>query len=140
MIFENTSGQIKLIEGNALIISSNLSGPAEGFATGSFTMKVNGRPDIRETIDTCGLIMSAFAASFVSAGDGGTNVYSMAMTITGTGVVGRYEYSINGGSRVPKFSNPFNFVSAPGSYSFTIWPLCDNGIDGTPKTQTLILS
>lgn len=142
IIFEDVSnGNIRVIEGFALPVNINLSGGAEGFANTTMTLEVNGKPDVRNTLDTCDLEVTAFGATLIAPGEGGVNHYSMAVTTTGSNPLLRFEYSIDGGGRLlGGTSSPFGFFATSGLHSFTIWPICEGGTDGIPFTQDLTLT
>lgn len=137
LVFEDTdTGNIKVIEGVALPININTGGGSSGFATGNITLQVNGEVDIREDLETCDLEVTSFIIdSNGPIEDTGLSSYDITPAITGDGELLRYEYAIDGGGRLlGGYSSPFNIAIAPGSYQLTIWPVCTNGLDGTPVT------
>lgn len=132
---------LKVIQGTALVDSTQLSGPSEGFATGQFNMIGNGVPTILDSLTACNLTITT-----VTTGTANTTAHTIpvTLTITGSGSLARIEYTLNGGNRQVSFTNsfsvPYPYVLGQGTFNYVFYPVCDNGFDGTSNTLTLTYS
>lgn len=129
---------LKMILGNALVESSQYSGPADGFATGTFTLIGNGEPAISDSLNPCDVAISTLTATW----DAGLSKYAVNLTTSGSGSILRYEYTINGGPRNVTYTLPFYVGNPPYSspqitYRVVVYPICTSGFDGTTGTVTI---
>lgn len=122
---------LKVIEGKALVDSTQFSGPSDGFATSQFNMTGNGEPTISDSLIPCNVTVTDITFSQESFG----TPVSIYMVTSGSGTVLKWEYTINGGSVMSAYTNPFSLTLSPGTKSFTVTPVCTNGFSGTGRTE-----
>lgn len=137
-IIYQEGSDLKVIQGNALVDSTQLAGPSDGFATATFNMVGNGQPLILDSLIPCNLTISS-----ITTGTADTSAHTIPITInlTGTGTLYRIEYTVNGGNRYISYSTSFSvnypYVLGQGSFVYVFYPICDNGFEGTSNTLTL---
>lgn len=133
MIFEDEDGNIKVVFGEALIDKTTLAAPSDGFSNANFSFKGNGEPTILDSLVACD---SAITVANVDATGLPFLLVINIVTVTGSTPM-RYEYSLDGGGRLISYITTIDFSGlASGSHSVEIWPICDNGFDGTSITKT----
>jgi len=142
IIAEAPDGQLEVTIGLALIVENNMSGGADGHATGDCTLLVCG-PIVRtNSLSTCDLSIDAFATSFYAPGEG-FNRYRVDVTLGGSDTWLRYEFSIDGGGWLVGIGGDSTFFYidiAAGTYDITVRPICESGVEGTESTQEETLS
>jgi hypothetical protein len=138
IIFTNDEAALKVIEGTALPVNTNLGGGSEGFASGSATLKGDGAVEVRDLIVPC----PSSITSIQLIEDEPNSI----IRITGhTGTPARYEYSVDGGGFVTQMVTSFiqDLVLegglGAGEHSIVIIPVCENGYQGTPFEGTFEL-
>lgn len=134
MMFEDSLNNLKVIEGSGLPVDVNLGGGSEGHASGSAVLAVNGLPDIRNTITACDLVITGFTIV-----KGLTGHYTATVTsYTGSNWL-RWDYSVDGGGRLSSYSNTWQVLIDPlatGTHTIDVYPVCQNGFDGSVYSTT----
>lgn len=134
MVFEDDAANLKIIQGNAIITSSDVGGDSENFATGDFTLVGNGPVSITDASDLCGASIANVTVAPTS--DDGDPTVTASVNWTGLTGATRIDYAIDGGGRLSIFgagsSGIFFLHSITGAHEIILYPVCDNGNDGTP--------
>jgi hypothetical protein len=139
IIFTNDEAGLKVIEGTALPVNTNLGGGSEGFASGSATLKGDGAVEVRDLIIPCPSSITSIQLI--------EDTPNSIIRITGhTGSPARYEYSVDGGAFVVQTVTSFiqDLVLegglGAGLHSIVIIPVCDNGYNGETYNDTFTLA
>lgn len=135
MIFEDSEGSLKVVYGNALVVKTGLSNPSDGFSTSAFTLNGCGAPVIVDALVACGITVTDITVDLTGL------PFFVTFNYTHTGGTPlRFEYAIDGGGRLISASSPLT-ISSPGAgaHSIEIWPVCDNGYDGTSFTKSFTI-
>lgn len=138
MIFtqNDPSFLLRILEGEAIITSDTLNGPATGFATSEITLDGNG--PLMSATTLCSTTLGTLSGS-----DGS---YSFS-SIPGSTVAIKYELFRNGILR-NKGTNTvsgsliidFTLTNPPGNYSVNFYAICSNGLSGQGANRTFVIS
>lgn len=137
MTFEDTSSNVKAIFGTAIIETTSINGPSEGFVTESFRMMGVGEPDIFDTKTPCTASFSATISAYTGEGP-----YNYQINISSATASTQYiDVSINGGARSRTTwggaSSGVIYLNLPsGANTIKAIPICTNGYEGTIVTLT----
>ena len=134
MVFTDSDGTFpqRILEGEALITTSNLSGPATGFATSNFTLDGTGPLVLSNTFcaTTCGTL----------TGGGGSYLFSSVPVDT---IRIDYELFRNGALFRKSSLTPVGgtvalaFIDLPvGDYVINFYPVCLDGLTGIAQQRT----
>lgn len=137
IIFTDSDSDTKVIVGEALVTSVDMSGGSEGHAAGSFTLEVNGPVDIRDELVPCGSAISSVSY------EGEISVQNFKIFMApGSGLITRFDYTMDGGGIQSLFTDVGGtknvYIDVPGALSsahqLKISPVCDNGYSGPEFT------
>ena len=128
---------VKAIFGTAIIESTSINGPSEGFVTESFRMTGVGEVDIFDTTTPC---TASFSATISTRADDPDHNYQINVS-SATSSTTYIDVSINGGARTrTTWSGASSGVIAinlpSGSNTIKAIPICTNGYEGTIVTLT----
>lgn len=135
MYFTQGPGVVRIFEGLSLPTAWGLGGASEGFAEGDVVLEGDGAPELKTAIIQCEAEITGTTMGLIS----GQN--SITIDSLSGGPITRYEFSIDGGGRVTRFTDgtlPDSFVIGNGVgsvgsiHDVVLWPICDNGFDGEP--------
>ena len=133
MTFEDDAANIKAIYGTAIVEKTSLNGSSDGFATGQFVLSGNGVPTILNSLTACDIVITTL---FKDATNLPLYYYFNVSAYTGS-TPDRFEYAIDGGARQVSFTSDWTVTGlSSGSHTIEIWPICENGFDGTKFTDT----
>jgi hypothetical protein len=128
--------ETRALEGEALITSNSIAGPASGFATGDITL--DGMGPLIIATDLC-----STAVGTISGSDGAYTITSIPVTTI------RIDYELfregqklRTGSLVPVAgSASIGFIGLPlGDYTMIFYPICSNGLSGIAQQRTFTIS
>lgn len=132
----NSSTVVKMIDGVALVIDSDLTAGADNLMDSSFTCAGFGAYQIYSSIVPCNATLATL--TYDSQGP-----LFVTFNYTGLSLSDRLEYQID--SFLPRValvdmpaSGSFTITFGPGlvdgEHTINVWPVCANGEDGPPKT------
>jgi hypothetical protein len=147
-LFEDNFGVIKSIRGLGIIRSSAFTASAAQLADSSVDIQISGEYHIEsDTALGCSNTITQIlidgsphtpGASLILVG-AGTNINLGINTLANPALeIFRYDYEVNSSGRNSAWSSgalPFDIgevVIPMGASTLTIYPVCDNGFDGTP--------
>lgn len=123
---------IKMVQGEALVTESNLTAGAEGTMDTSLTLEGFGAPEWFDTTSACNATISSLSYSAQGALFVDINYFGLAGA-------SKLSYSVDGSTRRTLLAMPANGTIVitngvgmnPGLHTIQVWPVCDNGEDGT---------
>lgn len=131
------NGELRVIEGVALVTNLDMGGGADGFGEGEFSLQINGPVHRDDSLSDCDLTVEDLTNSNPVAVGGGNSTWEIHITEGGTGEILKWEYSVDGSGWLDATTNPFSYTTLAGSKEFTIRPVCENGAVGEEFTKTL---
>jgi hypothetical protein len=153
IIFQDHSGGLKVIQGNALPANVNLGGGSEGFGTGEITLECNGDPNYITPVNPSNPgppnpnvcvaeIETAHVETIIDPVPFSRKYAFVDTMVAGSATISRWDWTFDGGGAQTKFSSgslPVRILlpvsaSVPGAHTVVITPICDNGFSGTPFT------
>lgn len=123
---------IKMMQGEALVTDSNLTAGAEGTMDTSLTLEGFGAYELFDTTSACNATISSLSYSAQGALFVDINYFGLAGA-------SKLSYSVDGSTRRTLLAMPTNGTIVivngvgmnPGLHTIQVWPVCDNGEDGT---------
>lgn len=154
-LFTDPNGTIKSMRGLGIVRSSVFTASAAQLADTTVDIQGTGEYFIEDDLATvCINDIATLKLNGVSVAPGSGliigNTTDLAISIqslvNASPEIFRYDYEFDSAGRNSAFSSgdlPFDITTiemsgyAPGTYVLNIWPVCDNGFDGTPFTVNI---
>lgn len=134
IVYNKQDGSLyQQVKGQALVTNSTITSPVD-FVSGTISLLGDGAYEITDILDVCTAAITS--ATFTVDGTVATT-YHVAIIAVTTGTVPRYDYRVNGGSTLSKFNETgWPVLNISTGDILEIWPVCDNGLQGTKYTHT----
>lgn len=155
-VFQDNNSQVRQFSGTCIVAGSSLGAQAGQLADGNFELQGTGAYQITNLSgDACDNSITAITINGGSDLEDGDNIIigntaDVSITITELAnmiaTVSRYDYELDDNGRNSAFGDgsiPFTLPTiddttiSVGSHVLKIWPICDNGFDGTMFTINL---